>query len=64
MRNRIFGLIGAVWGGLVVAHQLFGASPAPSSGAYAAGRLTGLGFGALLFFVGLYYFVKSFQKSG
>jgi hypothetical protein len=60
MRNRIFGAIGIVWGGAVLARQLMGGSPV-SSGAYGAGQMMGLLTGAALFCGGLYYFIKSFR---
>jgi hypothetical protein len=57
-RNRIFGLIGVLWGGVVLLTKLFGGGQPAAGGAYAAGQSAGLIFGALLFFVGLYYLIK------
>lgn len=59
-RNRIFGAIGIVWGGAVLARQLMGGSPL-SSGAYGAGQMVGLLTGAALLCAGLYYFLKSLK---
>jgi hypothetical protein len=53
MRNRIFGIIGVVWGGAVLA---YGLSQGPAqNGSYAAGQIGGMAFGAVLLVVGLYY---------
>jgi hypothetical protein len=60
-RNRIFGAVGIVWGGAVLARQVMGGGGF-SSGAYGAGQVVGLLTGAALFCAGLYYFIKSFQQ--
>src|SRR5207247_442358 len=41
-RNRIFGLIGVLWGGAVLVTKLLGSGHAAGSGAYAAGQSAGL----------------------
>jgi hypothetical protein len=59
MRNRLWGLIGVVWGGAIVLRRLFLESPAPESGgAYAAGQTVGVLFGMVMVAIGLYYLVK------
>lgn len=57
MRNKIFGGIGIVWGGLILFSWLTAASPSGSS-AYQAGRSGAAVFGGLMLVVGLYYFFK------
>jgi len=57
MRNRIFGGIGALWGGGILVSQLRNHVPG-GSGAYAAGQMVALVFGILLLVVGLYYLIK------
>ena len=54
MRNRIFGVIGVIWGGAVLVNAFRGAG-SQGSGAYAAGHTAGVIFGGLLFLVGGYY---------
>jgi len=57
-RNRIFGIIGIVWGGGALLGKALGAQPAPANAAYAAGQSTGYIFALLLLVVGIYYAVK------
>ena len=57
-KNRIFGLIGLIWGGGMILGKILGCSPGPGGGAYGAGQAAGLVFGGLLFVVGAYYFFK------
>jgi hypothetical protein len=57
VRNKIFGVIGMVWGGLIVFSRLL-AGPAAGSEAYQAGSLAGLVFGVCMFAAGLYAFLK------
>ena len=57
MRNKISGAIGIVWGGLILANG-FLSERAPGNEAYESGQSAGLALGALLLFVGLYYFFK------
>ena len=61
MKNRIFGVIGVLWGGgLVVSNFLHGVQ---GEGAYASGQKTAVIFGGLMFCVGLYYLVKGGKKA-
>ena len=55
-RNRILGLIGAVWGGGVAVSPLF--RTLSSNEAYAAGQITGSILGAIMCAVGLYYAIR------
>jgi hypothetical protein len=55
-RNRIFGIIGTIWGGAVAVSGLF--RILSTNATYAAGQLTGFVFGAVMFAVGLYYAIK------
>jgi hypothetical protein len=58
MRNRIFGAIGVIWGGFILANALFRGTFAAENAARQAGHYVGLGLGALLFAAGLYYLMK------
>lgn len=58
MRNKIFGAIGAIWGGLILLNGLMSNSSGSASGAYNSGQTGGLVFGGLLLVVGVYYFFK------
>lgn len=62
MRNKIFGAIGILWGGAIVANWLFSDSPGGSA-AYNAGASGAVVLGALMFAAGLYYFVKKPRPS-
>lgn len=57
MRNKIFGGIGVVWGGLIVANGLL-SGRAAGSAAYETGQTTGLIIGAIMLLAGLYYIFK------
>jgi hypothetical protein len=57
MRNKIFGGIGIVWGGLILFFWLTAPSRGGSS-ANQAGHSAGAVFGGLMLVVGLYYFFK------
>ncbi len=60
-RNRIFGIIGAVWGGAVLVSSFFLSTSDETlsgSSAYAAGHTGGYFLAALMFAVGLYYAIK------
>lgn len=61
MRNRIFGGIGVVWGGLVLVRYFFVSSP-PETGARQAGSTAALVLAGLMFVVGLYYLIKGDSK--
>jgi hypothetical protein len=70
MRNKIFGGIGILWGGLMTAQWIFGTSPQASADgatAYSASYAAGTGFahvlGVLMLIAGLYYFFKKPNKS-
>jgi hypothetical protein len=63
MRNRIFGGIGVVWGGLILVTWFMRGGP-QGSGAYAAGQTGALVFGVLLLIIGAYYVLKGGQKAG
>lgn len=58
MRNKIFGAIGTVWGGLIVARWLFADTPTSGNAAYQSGQSGAVVFGVLMLLVGLYYFFK------
>ena len=52
-RNRIFGLMGVLWGGpILISRGLGTSSAAAGGGAYAAGQAAGLGLGILFLVVG------------
>lgn len=57
MRNKIFGGIGILWGGAILANGLLGQTN-QGSGAYQVGLTTALIFGGLMFAVGAYTFFK------
>jgi hypothetical protein len=61
MRNRIFGGIGVVWGGLMLVSALLRGGP-QGSGSYAAGQNAALVFAVLLVLVGGYYLTKRSGK--
>jgi hypothetical protein len=57
MRNKIFGAIGIIWGGAILANGLFG-QPPQGSDAYQAGQSGALVFGGILLVAGIYYFFR------
>lgn len=57
MRNKIFGTIGVLWGGAILANGILGQSPQGSE-AYQAGQTGAFVFGGLMFTAGIYYFFK------
>ncbi len=61
MRNRIFGAIGVIWGGMVLV-RAFREGASHGSGAYAAGHTAGVIFAGLLFLVGGYYLLTGGAK--
>ena len=63
MRNRIFGAIGVIWGGLMLVSAFLRGGP-QGSGSYAAGQTAALVFAVLLVLVGAYYLTKGGQKTG
>ena len=63
MRNKVYGIIGVLWGGAIVGRKLLTDTPATGSSAYQAGQMGAVVFGAILFLAGLYYlFKKPIQK--
>lgn len=58
MRNRIFGLIGVLWGGFILATKMSGGAAQSGNAAYQTGQNIALGLGVLLFVAGLYYLIK------
>jgi hypothetical protein len=63
MSNRLIGMIGVLWGGGLLLFRLLSGGQAQANGAYAAGQSAGWVFGLVLFLVGIYYLVRSPQKS-
>ena len=62
MRNKIFGVIGILWGGAILANGLFGQSP-QGSGAYQTGQTVALVFGGIMLVAGAYYLFKKPKKA-
>jgi hypothetical protein len=60
---RLIGAIGVVWGAGLLLFNLLSRGQAQAQGAYAAGQGLGWIFGLVLFLVGIYYLVRSPQKS-
>jgi hypothetical protein len=63
MRNRIFGGIGVVCGGLMLVSAFLRGGP-QGSGAYASGQTAALVFAVLLVLVGGYYLRRGGHKTG
>jgi hypothetical protein len=63
MSNRFIGAIGVLWGGGLLLFKLLSGGQTQANGAYAAGQGMGWIFGLALFLVGIYYLVRSPQKS-
>jgi hypothetical protein len=61
MRNRIFGALGVVWGGLMLVSAFLRGGP-QGSGSYAAGQTAALVFAVLLVVVGGYNLMKGGAK--
>jgi hypothetical protein len=61
MRNRIFGAIGVIWGGLMLVSAFLRGGP-QGSGAYATGQNAALVFAVFLVLVGGYYLAKGGGK--
>jgi ankyrin repeat protein len=58
-KNRIFGLIGVVWGGgILLARLARGSADVAVNPAYASGQTTAVVFGTVMLLVGLYYLIK------
>lgn len=58
MRNKIFGAIGAIWGGSIVLNWLFSDRPVNMNADYQAGNDAAIIFGFLMMLAGVYYFFK------
>ncbi len=58
MRNKIFGVIGVLWGGAILFRWLTSGNPSGSSSAYQAGQSGAAIFGALMFGVGMYCILR------
>ncbi len=58
MKNLIFGIIGVVWGGLVILGSLLNKKAASVDTAYGAGAWAGLIFAVLLFAAGSFCIIK------
>ena len=57
MRNKIFGAIGVLWGGMILLNWLT-ADPPSGSAAYQHGHSAAVVFGVVMLVAGLYYFFK------
>jgi len=57
LRDKIFGVIGVLWGGAILVSAFVRDLP-EGSAAYARGQSTGFVFGALLLVVGAYYLLR------
>jgi hypothetical protein len=57
MRNKIFGFIGMLWGGAILANGIFGKTPQGTE-AYQAGQTGAFVLGGLLLVAGAFYFFK------
>ncbi len=57
MRNKIFGVIGILWGGSVLI-SFFARGMPMGGGSYAAGSIVGLLFGVLMLIFGIHYVKK------
>ncbi|WP_158753485.1 hypothetical protein [Dyella sp. S184] len=58
MRNKIFGGIGILWGGVLLFRWFTSGTPTGGSSAYQAGQSAAVIFGALMLVAGLYYFFR------
>jgi predicted transporter len=59
MRNIILGAVGIVWGGLLLLRLLL--VGLQGSGAFYAGEVTAVIFGAVMFLAGIYYLVDGIR---
>jgi len=57
MRNKIFGAIGAIWGGGILVNWLL-SNQSSANEAYQSGQNGAVIFGGLMFLAGVYYFFK------
>ena len=61
MKNKILGIVGIIWGGLILLRCIVSDS-AGESGAYQTGQTMGVVLGAGLFLAGCYALVKKHKK--
>jgi len=61
LRDKIFGLIGVLWGGGILVSAFVRDLPQGSAD-YARGQMIGFAFGALLFVVGGYYLLRGSKR--
>jgi hypothetical protein len=57
MKNRLLGLIGILWGGFLLFNWLTG-NIVQGEGAYSAGQVGAVLFGALFSIGGMYFFIR------
>jgi len=57
MRNKIFGVIGVIWGALILVNGIF-FRDGSGTDAYETGSIVALIFGACLFGAGLFYLLR------
>ena len=58
MRNLIFGIIGVLWGGLILLSAILRGTVGSTQTAYSSGNLAGTIFGVLLLLGGIYALLK------
>jgi len=58
VRNKIFGAIGALWGGSIVLNWLVADRPVNVNADYQAGLDAAVVFGFLMMIAGIYYLLK------
>ena len=61
-RNRIFGLIGVIWGGLAIVNAFLTPRERSASEAYELGQWLGYLLAGAMFLAGWYFLLKSFKK--
>ena len=62
MRNRVFGIIGIVWGSLTLISWFARGMPL-GGGSYGIGQNIGIVIGTLMFVAGWYYLIKSIREA-
>lgn len=58
MRNRFFGLVGVVWGSLILSRLFTQGIEQRDDSAYMFGQYVGVGLGVLMFASGVYYLIR------
>jgi|GEM_PF-1059078 len=58
MRNRFFGLVGIVWGSLILSRLFTEGIEQRDDSAYMFGQYVGVGLGVLMFASGVYYLIR------